>query len=171
MLSAFFQRLDLGVRRFVPLVTVLAFIFLGAVRWPVPYAGAISPSLGLAAVYYWSIHRPDLFHPVTAFACGLLYDLINFLPFGLTAIVYIGVHQLVLRQRRFFAGQTFYVLWAGFALVALLASAWQWMVVSVYNNLWVPVEPVALQFFLTLAVFPLPAWLLIRLQRVALSQG
>lgn len=170
MLVPFFHRLDLGLRRLLPLGVVVAFIFLNTIPWPLPYFGPIVPSLGLIAVYYWSIHRPDLLRPSMVFACGLLYDYVHFLPFGMTALVYVGVHQLVLHQRRFFVGQAFHMLWAGFAVIVVLVQTAQWLIQSAYDGQWVKLMPVVLQGILTMAVFPLPAWLLIHLQRVALSR-
>ena len=170
MLAAFAQRLEQGARYLLPLASTLLFILLSAVAWPVPYVDAIVPSLGLIAVYYWSIYRPDMFRPLAAFGCGLLNDAIHFLPLGLTALVFVAVHQLVLRQRRFFAGQTFFMQWAGFALVMLLVMATHWLVLSAFNSQWMVFLPILLQGLLTIVIYPLPAWILIRLQRAALSQ-
>ncbi|MDD5585493.1 MAG: rod shape-determining protein MreD [Alphaproteobacteria bacterium] len=171
MLTTFAQRLEQNVRQFLPLASTLLFVLMGAVAWPLPFIGAVSPSLGLVAVYYWSIHRPDLFRPLPAFAAGLMHDVLHFLPPGLTALVFVAVHQLVLRQRRFFVGQTFFMLWAGFALIMLIVMVVEWLILSAFDGRWMAFLPVLLQGLLTIAIFPLPAWLLIRLQRAVLRQG
>ena len=169
MLAAFAQRIEQSARYMLPLATIVLFILLSAVAWPIPYAGSIVPSLGLIAVYYWSIYRPDLFRPLAAFGCGLLNDTVHSLPLGLTALVFVAVHQLVLRQRRFFAGQTFFMQWTGFAIVVLLVMAAHWIILSATNGQWMVFLPLSLQGLLTIVIYPLPAWLLIRLQRAVLS--
>lgn len=169
MLSAFGQRLEQGLRRFLPLVSTLVFILLGSLPWPVPHFGPVTPSFGLIAVYYWSIHRPDLFRPFSGFCLGLLYDVIHFLPIGLSALVFIAVQQLVLSQRRFFVGHAFIMLWSGFALVMLLVMTGQWLALSFSASQWLSFLPIFLQGLLTIIVFPLPVWLLITLQRHLLS--
>lgn len=170
MLDVFWQRLDSGARRSVPFVTTLLCTVLSVIAWPLPYLGAVAPPLGLITLYYWAIHRPDLFRPGMAFAIGLLNDVINFLPPGLSALLFVGAHQLVLRQRRFFAGHSFLMMWFGFILMIALVMIAEWILLCLIRWQGFPFFPVLMQIILAIVFFPLPCWLLIRLQRVALSQ-
>ena len=169
MLAALWQRLDQGARLVVPFASACGFALIGVIAWPLPSFGEVAPPLALIAVYYWAIYRPDLFRPGMAFAIGLLNDALHFLPLGLTALVFVGVHQLVLRQRRFFAGHSFFVVWWGFALTALIAMFAEWALLCIVRWQMFPVLPVLLQTLLAIVIFPLPSWLLIRLQRAALT--
>ncbi len=171
MLVPVLQKIGQTSRFFLPAATVLFFVLLSVLVWPLPFVGPIAPSFGLAAVYYWSIYRPDLFSPSVSFFLGLLNDAIHFLPPGLSAFIFVGVRQLAFSQRRFFIGQTFFMLWFGFALVAFLAVLVSGGVLAFLNGRFAALFPVLIQYLLTLAVFPLPAWILIRLQRNLLSQG
>jgi len=170
MLDTIWQRLDHGARLALPFVTTLLCALLSTVTWPLPWFGAIAPPLGLVALYYWSLHRPDLFRPSMAFAIGLLNDVVNFLPLGLSALLFVAAHQLVLRQRRFFAGHSFFMMWIGFALIATLVMLCEWMALGLIRWQWVPFVPPLMQDILVIVIFPLPCWLLIGLQRVALTQ-
>src|ERR1700729_3494673 len=100
MLVLLWQRLDQTARLTVPFMVTLCFTLLGAAVWPVPYFGEVAPPFALIAVYYWAIHRPDLFRPSMAFIIGLLNDMLHSLPPGLSALVFVGAHQLVFSQRR-----------------------------------------------------------------------
>lgn len=80
---------------------------MGLLVWPIPYVGAITPSFGLVAIYYWAMYRPDLMKPSLVFLLGLVADAMAFLPLGLSALVYVGAYQLSFSQRRFFVGQFF----------------------------------------------------------------
>ncbi len=171
MLDVVWQRLDSGARRSLPFVTTLVFTLLGVVAWPLPHFGPVAPPLGLIALYYWTIHRPDLFRPGMAFTIGLLSDIINFLPPGLSALLFVAAHQLVLRQRRFFAGHSFLMTWFGFVLMMSLVMTLEWLLLCLIRWQGLPFFPVFMQALLAMVFFPLPCWLLIRLQRMAFSQG
>ncbi len=170
MLTTFLQRLELGSRRLLPLASTVFFIFLSAISLPLPHFGAVSPSLGLIAVYYWSMHRPDLFRPMASFALGVLYDSLHYLPLGLSAFVFVAVHQLVLSQRRFFVGHAFFMLWSGFALIMIIVMVGHWLVLSALDGRLISFLPIMIQGALTVVIFPLPVWVLIYMQRTLLSQ-
>jgi rod shape-determining protein MreD len=171
MLDAVLQRLDSAARMALPFATALLCTLLGVIAWPLPWFGAVAPPLALMAVYYGAIHRPDLFRPGMAFVIGLLHDTINFLPLGLSALLFVAAHQLIFRQRRFFAGHSFFMMWWGFALTVLIVMAAEWLLQGLIGWQLLPVLPVVMQCLLAIVLFPLPCWLLIRLQRAALSQS
>lgn len=169
MFTSALQKFSQSVRTFVPAISCFVFILLGSVIWPIPYFGAVAPSLGLAAIYYWSIYRPDLLRPFVVFVFGLLSDALSFYPFGLSAFVFVGIYQLTFSQRRFFVNQVFAMLWSGYALVLLLSLVVGWIVQSFVAGALVPGMPILIQFCLSVALFPLPAWVLIRLQNAFLT--
>jgi rod shape-determining protein MreD len=170
MWTLLWQRLDQGMKWALPLLTTLLFIVIGIAPWPLPYLGQVTPVFVLITIYYWAVYRPDLFHPSSVFLVGLLYDAINAFPFGTSALVFVALHQFALSQRRFFVGHSFFMLWTGFALTALLAMAAHWTILSLWYLKMMPVVTPLLQLLLTILVFPVPAWVLIRLQRSFLSQ-
>ena len=171
MFDLVLQRLDNAARMSLPFMTTLLCVLLGAAAWPIPYLGAVAPPLALMAVYYWAIHRPDLFRPGMAFLIGLLNDTVHFLPFGLSALLFVATHQVVFHQRRFFTGHSFFMMWAGFALTAFVVTAMEWLLQGLIAWRMTPIVPILLQLLLAMVFFPLPCWLLIRLQRAALSQA
>ena len=170
MITNIIQKCGQIFRHFLPVETSLAFLLASVLMWPIPYIGDISPLLVLVAIYYWAIYRPDLFRPYIVFLLGLLNDGIHYNPLGLSALVFLGVYQLAFSNRRYIVGQIFYMLWAGFAVLALLAVVVMWAYVSLYNGQVMAISPVFVQYVLTVVIFPFPAWILIRLQRAFLSQ-
>jgi rod shape-determining protein MreD len=169
MLGFFWQRLDQSARLTLPFTTAVIFVVLSAIAWPLPYLGTVAPPLALVAVYYWAIYRPDLFRPGMAFVIGLINDVVHFLPIGLSALIFVAAHQLVWRQRRFFAGHSFFMLWWGFALTTLVAMLAAWLLQMLLRWQAFPFGPVLWQALFAIAIFPLPCWVLIRLQRAVLS--
>jgi rod shape-determining protein MreD len=165
------QRLDTGLRIVMPAAIALLMTLLSVVIWPLPYLGPVMPPLAFIALYYWTTHRPDLFPSGVAFLIGLLNDIINGLPIGISAFLFTVAHQIILHQRRVFAGHSFWMLWSGFALAAGLLMIAEWILISVVRWQLSPFFPVLVQTVLAIIVFPLPCWILIRLQRAALSAG
>ena len=169
MIDTIWQRLDHGGRLVLPVMTAIAAALLGSIVWPLPHLGSVAPPLALMTVYYWSLHRPDLFRPSMAFAIGLLNDVINFLPLGLSGLLFVAAHQIVFRQRRFFIGHSFFMMWFGFVLTVIVVLFLQWLMMSIIGWHLIPVLPVLMQTIFAIALFPLPCWLLIVLQRLTLN--
>lgn len=170
MSFSFLQKSGQLIRHALPFGITMVFIGASVLVLPVPYLGGIAPMLGLVALYYWAIYRPDLLRPFFVFLLGLLNDFLHLMPIGLSALLFLALYQLVLSQRRLFIGQAFPIVWTGFVLVTLIASLTQWVVMSLEGGQWLSVQPVFLQFLLTVFLFPLPVWLLILLQRAFLTQ-
>ncbi|HEU0117893.1 MAG TPA: rod shape-determining protein MreD [Alphaproteobacteria bacterium] len=169
MFELFWQRLDSGARQSLPFITTLVCTLFSVVAWPLPHIGSIAPPLGLIVLYYWSIHRPDLLRPGMVFAIGLLNDALNSLPIGLSALLFVAVHQILFRQRRFFAGHSFFMMWFGFILMITGAMVTEWLALDLWNWHMMPFFPVLMQCILSIVIFPIPCWLLIRLQRATLT--
>jgi rod shape-determining protein MreD len=169
MIDTIWQRIDQGGRLAVPLLTSVACALLGSIVWPLPYLGSVAPPLALMAIYYWALHRPDLFRPSMAFALGLLNDAINFMPLGLSALLFVVAHQAVFRQRRYFVGHSFLMMWSGFILTVMATLLLQWLALSVIRWQLIPIVPVAMQALFAAALFPIPCWLLILIQRLTLN--
>jgi rod shape-determining protein MreD len=163
------QKLDQILKLAMPSALALLMTLFSVVVWPLPYLGPVMPPLAFIALYYWSTHRPDLFPSGVAFAIGLLNDLINGLPIGVSALLFLVAQQIILRHRRFFAGHSFFMLWSGFALAASILMIAQWVLIGLISWQITPFLPVLIQTVLSIVLFPLPCWILIHLQRAALS--
>jgi rod shape-determining protein MreD len=135
------------------LLAVFALFILSAFPFTIPHLGEVRPAFLLCAVYYATILRPPPLFAV--FLGGLLFDLISGYTFGLSALLFVLVEWLTLRQRKFLLGQPFLVIWAGFALVALGAGAFQWGLFSLFNLAPLPVKPVLISTILSSLLFPL----------------
>jgi rod shape-determining protein MreD len=168
-MEALWQRLDLWLRAALPSILTLLMTLLEIGARPLPYGGPVRPALGFIALFYWSAHRPDLFPPVVAFAAGVLSDLVNGGPVGVSALLFTMAQQIIWRQRGLFTGQSFYMLWFGFVLALVPMVLAQWVLMGLLNWQVAPLLPVLVQMSLTLVLFPLPCWLFIHTQRAALS--
>lgn len=152
-------------RRVVPGFTLVLLVFLAHLHLPIPFYGEIAPALPLMGVYYWVVFRPDLTPRVLVFMVGLFQDALIGAPFGLTALIFLLAHAFVLSQRRFLVGKPFWIFWAGFAIVAPVAGPLTWMLASALRGAILPSDVVIASIVLTVFVFPVVAWFLLRTQR------
>lgn len=159
----FLQRL---ARNTVPVATIFLTVLLGQLPFPLPFFADVSPSLALMAIYYWVAFRPDLTPRWAVFSVGLVQDALTGAPFGLYALVFLLVLEIVLNQRRFISGKPFWVFWSGFALVAPMAALAAWMLASLLRGEVMPFDSVLIGLLLTLLAFPPVAWLLVQEQKL-----
>ncbi len=164
-MTALAERAGSFGRLATPLFTTLFLVFLSLAPLNLPDSELIMPPLALMAVYYWSIYRPDLLPAVAAFAAGLLFDLLSGGPLGLFALVFVVVQAIAATQRRFFLGKVFPVEWLGFLLVTLGAFIVMWILGSIYIGGFVKLGSLAIQALLTISLYPVMTWILIRVRR------
>ena len=107
--------------------------------------------------------------PAFVFGVGLLQDLLSGSPLGLNALVLLAVHGAVVSQRRYFLASTFSLMWFGFGLVVIGAAILQWMAYSAYYATVMRIDAAFAQSLLMLALFPLMAWVFIRIHRAFLQ--
>lgn len=139
----------------VPLGVCILCIILSAMPYGKLWGLSISPALGLAAVFYWTVNRPDIFPVWVLFAVGLFRDFLLGDPLGLWTAVYLVIYVLALSQRMLFVGSAAHSPWMGFALFAALGGFLSWTMSSLYFGAFMPAGQVAFQMGLTALVYPL----------------
>lgn len=165
---AFWQRLDTIARRMLPVAATLVLAMAAAAPTHIPGFGALAPAVTLISVYYWTIFKPELMPAPAVFGIGIFQDILSGMPLGVNALVLLLVFAVVLGQRRFFLGKTFFVMWWGFALIVVGALACTWMILSSLDGAILNPTPAAFQGFVTLAVFPALTRIFIRAQQALL---
>ena len=141
----------------IPLVVTLLLVIASALPWHLPLFVEGTPALAVAAVFHWTINRPDCLPLAATFCIGLLQDLLTGTPPGMTALMLLAVQGFVASQRTFFHGKPFLVVWWGFALVMPAAGLMSWGVASAYFQAIVPPLPIIVQAVLTILFFPVLA--------------
>lgn len=149
---------------FLPLVSAVALVLVTSTPLYFGHVGDVAPRLGVTAVIFWTVYRPDLFGYGYAFFLGIVADLMTGLPLGISALVLVMVRHGVLTRRRYFLRKSFHVVWAEYALVVIAAAIIDWMLAALYlwSNPGLLVH--VFQVLLTVALFPGVYWLLARCQ-------
>lgn len=145
-------------------------VMLAAAPWPFALATLAPPAIAHAAVYDWSLRRPDAFPAMAAFGIGLLLDVLSGPVFGLGALTCVAVHYSGAAQRRFLGPRGIGHAWIGLGLTALAVAPLAWIVASAYVVQTQPIGPTLAQAALTAAVYP-PLAMAFQAVRLAIGLG
>jgi rod shape-determining protein MreD len=162
------QRLDNWARSAMPFVLTLLIAVLNVVPLRLPDYSEMAPAFVLMAVFYWTVHRPDLMRAWAVFAVGLLDDILTGTPLGVNPLILLFTHWAIVAQHKVFRGKSFILIWSGFAAVA--AGAKLLLVVLALAVGYGLIDPMTLlvQYILTVALYPPVAFLMGRAQRAFL---
>lgn len=163
------QRLDLKLRQALPGLLTFVFVLLSVAPVRLPDYALVAPGLVLIALFYWTVHRPDLLKPWHACLLGLFDDILSGTSLGVNALVLTLVHWAVTSQHTFFRGKSFAVVWLAFSLLAPGAIVVTALLSFVAARAIIDPMVVLVQILLTIAFYPPLAWLLGRAQRVFMS--
>lgn len=146
---------DTAARNATPSLLLIFLVVLGQLPFSLPGDSAVTPYFVLAAVFYWSLHRPDLLPASVVFVVGLLQDALEGEPFGVNAFVLIAVYWFVASQQRLLGDRPFLILWLIFGMVALVAELMRWLLVSMLTASMIAPWPVMFEYLITVALYPL----------------
>ena len=146
--KSYFQRL-------LPMFFSLLLILLSYVPLNFLLSSNIRPAVGLVCVYYWIIHRPDIFNLFSVFILGLIEDILSAVPMGTNIFSLLVLYVLLLNLGRFFNGKPFIVTWYGFAILSLLTLFCKWLIVSVYYSQFLPIVQVLFSYLFSVAAYPI----------------
>ena len=155
------RRLDRTVRRFLPALSSLLLGIVSVLPIGIPEWGVLAPPRMLAAVFYWSLTRPDLMPPTAAFALGLLNDIMTGAPLGSGGLILVLTQWTMRSQRRFLVNRPFLLLWAAFIPVAAAADVLDWLLYAALTVHAVPIGGALARMALGFVLFPVVAWVVL----------
>lgn len=158
-------RLDGTARNLSPFAFTFGLVVMAIIPYRVPGLSAIVPTLGMIAVYFWVVHRPDLMPAWAVFVIGLTQDLIGGGNLGVGTLVLLLVWLVVVSQRRAYSSGSFMLIWALFVLVAGAAQTLTWVLNSLLAGTLIDGRPPLFQYVTTVAIYPCLAWLFVQAQR------
>ena len=86
-------------------------------------------------------------------------------PLGSGALVLLLCQRVVVHQQKFFNSKPFVVTWIAFAFVALGAALIRWICVGVVaTSGFTPIGGLLATYLISVATYPLAAWLLAKAQ-------
>jgi rod shape-determining protein MreD len=161
------RRLDQWARYGFPAACTLALILVLEAPLGLGIAPQLQLALTLASVFFWSVYRPASMPAFVGFALGLLIDLLQSQPIGLSSLVLLIVTGVARHWRHDLRRQGFMLGWLGFGLVAIGAVAVIYIGTSVLRWMLLPIMPSLAELVLALAFYPLLALLFAHAHRGA----
>lgn len=171
MSEAALHRVDLALRRSLAFATALLALAFDLLPLPGASPQAVAPLLTLTVLYHWSIQRPDLLTPLSAFLLGLARDLAGGLPLGLHALVFLLVPALLRRVPRGPLQRSLALSWLLLLPVVAAVGLARWLLAALVWLQPVPGRVFLLEAALTWALYPLVAGLLAPVGRLLPRTG
>lgn len=151
-------------QKLLPLMSSLFLLFLSYVPMDLGFLNNIRPVVGLVCVYYWMLHRPDLFNLWSVYVLGMVDDIISSSPFGSNIFAVLLLYILINNTSKFFNAKPFVVTWYGFCLLGLVVLLARWLLVSIYYSQFLPLTVIMFSYLVTIAAYPLISLILAFIQ-------
>ncbi len=155
------HRLDQNARKLLPIMVSVLLCIVVVLPVGLPQWGVLAPPLLLISVFYWSLVRPDLMSPITAFVLGLFQDLLTGAPLGTGALIMVLTQWIMRGQQRFLAKRPFFLMWAAFAPVVTAAAVIDWLLYALFTFHAVPIIGALMRMVLGFVLFPVVAWVVL----------
>jgi rod shape-determining protein MreD len=165
-LQSFLTRVGRALWLSAPFCAALLLTLLTMAPFQVLGGAIPAPNIGIIVAFFWAIYAPHLFPAPAIFVLGLAMDLMGAGPIGFWPLLLLSVYGAALSQRHFFLGRSVMGVWAGFAAVAILATAAGWFVLCLYYGHWGAAMPAFAQAFTTILVFPVAGRAFMALRRM-----
>lgn len=148
------ESLAIYLQRLLPLLSSIFLLFVSYIPLDFTLSNNIRPAVGMICVYFWVLHRPDIFNLFSVYVLGLVEDIISSAPFGSNIFALLVLYVLVTNLSKYFNAKPFTVIWYGFVLLSLITFLSRWLVVSIYYADFLPLSIVMFSFLVTAASYP-----------------
>ncbi|HUG46746.1 MAG TPA: rod shape-determining protein MreD [Sphingomicrobium sp.] len=144
----------------VPVASVIAAMLLSTLPFVVEVGWF--PDFAFLMLIAWRLYRTDVWPSWWAAPLGLLNDLVTGYPLGLSVAVWtLSILVLDIIDRRTI-WRDYWIEWAIASLLILMSEAAQWQVAA-WMGARVPFTFMLPPIFISIAAFPVAAWLVVRL--------
>ncbi len=142
-------------QRLLPILTSIVFMLLAYIPINLAMFNNIRPDLGLACIYFWMLHRPDLFGLTSIVVLGIANAAISSAILGSGFLAYLVMYVLIYNTRKFFNAKPFVVVWYGFMALCLSTLLVKWLVVSFFYSTFLPLSMLIFCYLIGVALYPL----------------
>ena len=163
--------LDDLVRKMAPIAVTVLLVMIALMHIPVPGFAELAPMLPVMAVYYWSLHRPELLPFWAVFLIGLVIDTLTGGTLGFNALMLLLVAAFMRPQRRYLFERGFAVHWIVFMVVVAVFEFLRWVLMAAIAHTFLSLGDPALRVLLAIALYPCLSWFLLRVDQLALKQA
>lgn len=149
------ETLTAYLQKLLPLLTSIFLLFLSYMPFNILMPTSIHPSISIICVYYWMLHRSDVFNLFSVFVLGFVEDLISMAPWGSNVFELLILYVLISNLLKYFNGKPFEVMWIGFVPAVFLSMLARWFIISIYYSQFLPFGMLMFSFLITVAAYPI----------------
>jgi len=158
------------IMRVSPFIITLCLVLASILPIYIQGYPGVLPLLTLMGVFHWAVYKPALLPAYSVFFIGLIHDILHGFPLGVNTVVFLIIFGVVTSQHRFFFGKSFTVVWIGFGIVLAGSILMIWILMSLLNSTLIKVPIILFQYILTLGLYPVLGWCLLRWQKFLLKR-
>ena len=147
------ENLAASLQKLLPLLTSIILVLMSYVPLNFAAANNLRPAVGLMCVFFWMLHRPDIFNLFSVYFLGLVEDIVTSAPFGANIFSCLIMYLLVSNLAVYLNGKPL-VTWYGFAVFCLITMFSRWLLVSVYYSQFLPLSMLMFNLLFTIAFYP-----------------
>jgi len=115
----------------------------------------LRPYFIVIAIFFWTLHRPEILHPLTVFMIGFIYDAFLGIFLGTHSVLFISLYYILKQQRAFLTSQNQFSLFVAFILALTVFGVLEYALSCLYNfQITVP-YPVLYNVLVTIFFYPL----------------
>lgn len=161
------QILSRAVRVLLAYAVFTFLMLLMMANWALPYFSVLKPQIMLIVVFYWTLYRPTMMPPWVILIIGLILDAMNpVMPIGTHAASYLLISGIMKPRRRMLMGQSFVVVWSGFAVAAVIDMIFKWIAMLILTGSGFAIGTIFLNGFITILAFPLLVLVMVMVHRI-----
>jgi rod shape-determining protein MreD len=164
MSDEFDEKVTTYFQKSLPILSSIFFMLLAFVPLDFNLFYNVRPDFGLMCIYFWMLHRPDLFGLGVIILMGFISMAISSAVAGSALLCYLCMYVLVYNTQKLFNAKSFVVIWYGFMALSLLSMLIKWLVVSVYYNQFLPLTMLMLSYLIGVVLYPLISMVLAFIQ-------
>ena len=163
--------LDDLARKTAPLAVTALLVLVALMHLPLPGFAELSPMLPVMAVFYWSLHRPELLPFWAVFLIGLTIDALTGGTLGFNALMLLLVAAFMRPQRRYLIDRGFPTHWFVFMIVVTAFEFLRWALMAALVHEFLSIGVPALRVLLAIALYPFLSWVFLRVDHAFLKQS
>ncbi len=164
------HRLDDWARKTAPVAVTMVLVLVAVMHLPLPGFADLAPMLPVMAVFYWSLHRPELLPFWAVFVIGLVVDALTGGTLGFNSLMLLVVCAFMRTQRRYLVDKGFPTHWIVFMIVVALFELLRWGLMVAITSKLLSLGPPSLRVLLAIALYPCISWFLLRVDQAFLKR-
>ncbi|MGD9639451.1 MAG: rod shape-determining protein MreD [Alphaproteobacteria bacterium] len=156
MRTPILQQIDLWIRSKYAFIMCLICVVLPFIPLQISFI-SIKPNLLIAAVYFWSINKPEDLGMVKVFLLGIFVDILEGDLLGINILMLLTTYVIANKLRRFIFGKPFIISLAGLLIISLGTFVLEWFFISLNQNNFININFILLSYIITAAFYPIVA--------------